>query len=507
MAVDNLTPEQKGELALIREVRTYWHDPARFVKYAFPWGEGELADAEIEDWQEEFLEEIGEVLRDGTITKKQKQIYVGEAIQAAIASGHGIGKSAIVCWLILWAISTFEDTRGVITANTKTQLSTKTWAELAKWHRLCICGHWFKYEKTSIHHIDPKHEETWRIDAIPWSKQNPEAFAGLHNKGKRILLIFDEASAIEDIIWETSEGALTDSETEIIWAAFGNPTRNTGRFRECWRKFKGTWKMRKQIDSRTVRITNKKNLQAKIEAWGEDSDYCRVRIKGTFPRQSERQFIGGDIVSAARGRHVKEHMYSFAAKILTCDPAWTGGDETVIGIRQGLAYRQLAAFPRNDDDSEVAGMLARFEDEEKADAVFIDQGYGTGIYSCGKLLNRKWTLIAFGSKASKPGFKNKRAEMWSDTKDWLKAGGCIPDDQVIEDDLIGPEAQVLPNGELLLESKQHMKDRGVESPNRADALALSFALPVQKKSSNRRGRGRGEFARGGTRDGGYDPYG
>ena len=70
---------------------------------------------------------------------------------------------------------------------------------------------------------DPAHAKTWRIDAVPWTENRVEAFAGLHNQGRRILVVFDEASAIPDLIWETTEGALTDEQTEIfnprVWTA------------------------------------------------------------------------------------------------------------------------------------------------------------------------------------------------------------------------------------------------------------------------------------------------
>jgi len=138
-------------------------------------------------------------------------------------------------------------------------LTTKTWPELAKWHRLCILGSAFTYTATSLYSADPAHEKTWRVDAIPWSLNNTEAFAGLHNQGRRVLVIFDEASAIADEIWEVTEGALTDADTEILWFAFGNPTRNAGRFRECFGKFRHRWATQ-QIDSRTVEGTNRKQL-------------------------------------------------------------------------------------------------------------------------------------------------------------------------------------------------------------------------------------------------------
>jgi hypothetical protein len=216
-----LSLEQK----LLKDLAALSGDPLRFVRYAFPWGEpgSELAASQgPEPWQVDLLSQI----RDG--------LSPNEAIQLAIASGHGIGKSAFVSWLVLWSISTFEDTRGVVTANTETQLKTKTWAEVAKWYRMFVGKELFKLTATAIFSVDAAHERTWRIDMVPWSERNTEAFAGLHNKGKRIVVIFDEASAIPDPIWETTEGALTDRDTEIIWFVAGNPTRNTGRFRGCF---------------------------------------------------------------------------------------------------------------------------------------------------------------------------------------------------------------------------------------------------------------------------------
>ena len=102
--------------------------------------------------------------------------------------------------------------------------------------------------------------------AITWSENNTEAIAGLHNKGRRAFALLDEASAIPDAVWETIEGALTDAGTELFWCVFGNPTRNTGRFRECFAggRFAHRWRHR-QIDSRSVGMTNK----AQIAAVGE----------------------------------------------------------------------------------------------------------------------------------------------------------------------------------------------------------------------------------------------
>lgn len=478
-----------SEEALVEKMGKFSRDPEAFVRFAFDWGHGELEGYDgPDDWQSDVLKEI----RDGLKTPSA-------VIQEAVASGHDIGKSALVSWIILWAISTFSDTRGIVTANTDGQLRNKTWPELSKWYRLCVTKHWFTVTATSIYSIHPEHEKTWRVDIIPWSVNRPEAFAGLHNKGRRVLIVFDEASAIDDKIWEITEGAAFDDETEIVWCAFGNPTRNTGRFHACFHNLSHRWKTR-QIDSRKCKLTNKKTIQNLIEDYGEDSDIVRVRVKGEFPRSSEHQFIPSDVIAAARGKHLRPDQFDFAPKIIFLDNAWTGGDEIVIGMRQGLGYRQLAAFKINDDDMKIAGHLARLEDENKADAVFIDLGYGTGVASAGKAMGRKWVLIAFGGSSADVQYVNKRAECWGKARQWLKEGGAIPDDPMLAEELSWPEGYEVATGKncgkIIIESKDDMKKRGLRSPNRADALVGTFALPVRAINSTiTAGRIGKEFAR------------
>ena len=302
--------EQKNEYEeqLALDIGSFAYDPLGFVLYAFPWGEeGSLFDRKIEDWQREELDNIGASLKAGASVSEA----AARAIRRSIASGHGIGKSAFVSWVILWAVCTLEDTRGVVTANTEAQLKGKTWAELAKWHRLCLCGHWFKCEATALISRLPGHEKTWRVDMVPWSERNTEAFAGLHNMGRRVLLVFDEASAIPDSIWDVSEGALTDDNTEIIWIVCGNPTRNTGRFRECFGRLRHRWNNR-QVDSRTVSITNKTQIQEWVDDYGEDSDFVRVRVRGVFPRAGSCQLISSEQVDAAFGKSLRPEVYRHA---------------------------------------------------------------------------------------------------------------------------------------------------------------------------------------------------
>ena len=465
--------KQDLDLELAEAVAQYEFDPLGFVERAYDWGQGELSDAPgPRAWQKEIHSSITTHLANPE-TRFQP-------LKLAVASGHGIGKSAFIGQITNWAMSTYDDCKIVMTANTEPQLRTKTMPEVSKWFKLSITNHWFKSNATSIHSKDKKHEKTWRLDAVTWSENNTEAFAGLHNKNKIIVLIFDESSAISDKVWDVAEGALTDENTIILWLVFGNPTRNTGRFKDCFNKNRHRWHCW-QIDSRNVEGTNKTQIIKWIEDYGIDSDFVKVRVRGMFPSASLKQFITQDLVDNAYGKHIDKKSYEFAPKIISLDPAWEGDDELVIAMRQGLHFKILRTMLKNDNDIEIANILARICDEEKPDAVFIDGGYGTGIISAGKTLGYKWQIVWFSGASGDEGCLNKRAEMWKNMRDWLKEGGVLPEDPSLSQEIIGPETVPRLDGKIQLESKKDMKARGQRSPNRADALALTFAFPVSKK--------------------------
>ncbi|CAK7067611.1 MAG: hypothetical protein DELT_01718 [Desulfovibrio sp.] len=484
---------------LAEDVGSFAFDPLGFVLYAFPWGEGELGDMTgPEPWQREELEGIADALRGGSDVASDVAgpDVVGaaqKAIRRAIASGHGIGKSAFVAWIILWAMSTLKDTRAVVTANTEAQLKGKTWAELAKWHRLSLCGHWFDCTATALIAKLPGHDKTWRCDMVPWSERNTEAFAGLHNKGKRVLLVFDEASAIPDTIWDVSEGALTDDNTEILWLVCGNPTRNAGRFRECFGRFKHRWHTR-QVDSRTVSITSKAQIQEWVDDYGEDSDFVRVRVRGVFPRAGACQLISSDLVDAAMTRTLPTDAYSHAAIVMGVDVARFGDDQSVISVRQGLALLRPQRKFRGLDTMTFAGIVAQEIDKTLPDAVFVDvTGIGAGVVDRLHQLGYRTVMgVDFGGTALNPAlYVNKRTEMWCLLGKWFEEGPTLPEDDDLRSDLTGPEYGFTGDkGQIALEKKQDMKKRGLASPDCGDSLALTFAAPVRPKSDTYSGKGR-----------------
>jgi hypothetical protein len=433
--------------------------PYAFVKFAWNWGEGELQGEPGPDiWQKGVLKHL-EAQIDAKVSP----------IRLAVKSGHGVGKSALIAWLINWFICTRPNPQVVCTANTRLQIETKTWREVAKWHKLSLFRDWNEWTATSFYNRE--HPETWRASAIPWSKDRSEAFAGTH--AKHVLVLFDEASVIDDMIWDVVEGAMTTR--GAIWIVFGNPTRNTGRFRECWGKQRHRW-TGTTVDSRTAKHADQGLIKQWIEDYGLDSDFVKVRALGQFPSASDMQFIPTDLAEAAMGRQIEEHAIRHAPRVLGVDVARFGTDQTVFVVRQGLAVKHMDKI-RQRDTMAVASLAGQICREWKCQAVFVDDtGVGGGVTDRLNQLQYNVIPVVVGEKAEQPDkYFNHRAEIWDRMKQALKVGLCLPKDDGLRDALIGVEYGFDAKERLQLETKLGMKSRGLSSPDEADALALTYS--------------------------------
>lgn len=469
------------DLALAEAVMQYLYDPLGFVMFIFPWGEPgtPLADeAGPDEWQVEWLTALGEEL----VRARNAGEDESSVIRMATATGHGVGKTADVAWLILWFMSTHANPQCVVTANTLPQLKTKTWRELAKWHQLALNRDWFEWTATQFKHRAAPN--TWFATAIPWSEHNSTAFAGTHEND--VLIIMDEASEIADVIWEVAEGALTTAKATntVIWAVFGNPTSNTGRFRQCWTKFRAFWRTFK-VDARKSARTDKALIKQWIEAYGEDSDFVRVRVLGEFPRVGATQLISNELVERAQARHIDErHIPRSMPRLMGVDIARQGDDSSVCYRRWGPKLYPAKRW-RVPDLMVLAGYIAQEIREHNPDVVFIDAvGMGAGVYD--RLVQLGFTNVVpcyAGNKdevLDKKQFYNPVAEWWVRMREWLKTAD-IPDDNILYEDLIGRQYGYNIQMLLQLERKEDMKKRGLPSPDDADALALTFAQPVPMK--------------------------
>jgi hypothetical protein len=472
-------------LTLADDIGAFTADPLGYAHYAFAWGESDLAGMTgPRDWQQAVMAEIHEHLSDPARRFQPLRI--------ARASGHGIGKSALIAMLTKWALDTCPDTRVIITANTEAQLRTKTAPELGKWSRLSLTSAWFRQSATAMNSTMAGREKSWRCDLVTWSENNTEAFAGLHNQGKRIMLVFDEASGIADKVWEVALGALTDADTEIIWLAFGNPTHASGAFRECFGRHRALWHTA-QIDARDVEGTNKAYLDELVRTFGEDSNVARVRVRGQFPSSSDMQFIGQRDIEGALTRAIPV-MAGGEPVVFGVDCARYGDDESVLAIRCGNDARSRAWQSwRATDAMQLAGDIAVAAQRWQPDAIMVDAGnIGAAIVDRLRQLVGDVPVIEvwFGGQGRdaelEPGIAvhtaNKRAEIWTRMRAWLRRG-AIPDVPRLRDDLAGPTyGFAADDTRVRLERKVDMKRRGLPSPDWADALACTFAEVVLPRS-------------------------
>ena len=226
-----------------------------------------------------------------------------------------------------------------------------------------------------------------------------------------------------------------------------------------------------------------------MKDYGEDSGFIRVRVKGDFPRAGFMQFIDGGRVDAAIARELLADPT--AALVMGVDIARQGADQSVVRFRRGLDARSIPAVKfRIPDLMLIAGRIMELVHSHSPDAVFVDStGIGWGVYDrlnqlgCPNLVG-----VDFGSGADRTDaanatarYANKRAEMWGHLKEWCKAG-CLPDDRALSADLTAVDYGYDATDAIRLERKDDMRKRGLASPDDGDALALTFAYPVHRRS-------------------------
>lgn len=260
-----------------------------------------------------------------------------------------------------------------------------------------------------------------------------------------------------------------------IWCLFGNPTRNTGRFKQCFDVDKKRWAANK-IDSRTCKMTNKAELQEWLDTYGEDSDFFRVRVRGEFPRIGSQQFMPTDIVDRAMVNELPFEAHCLEPILLGVDVARYGDDKTCIAIRQGRKVMEVRKFSGL-DTMQIAVQVILAMREFKTKMIFVDGvGVGAGVVDRLRMLGHEVVEVNAGATPyDEDTYFNKRAEMWGRLRDWLASGAQIPIDHELRMALIGVEFTFDEKEKIRLERKKDMKKRGMPSPDEADAIAHTFA--------------------------------
>jgi hypothetical protein len=461
-------------------------NPLAFVMFTFPWGQPGTPLEHFKGprkWQREVLQTIADHIK----ANNGKTDF--DTLRHAVSSGRGIGKSALVSWITIWMLSTRIGSTTIISANSESQLRSVTWAEITKWLAMSLNSHWFEVSATRLMPAKwitelverdlKKGTRYWGVEGRLWSAENPDAYAGVHNFDG-VLVVFDEASGIDDSIWAVTSGFFTENTPNRFWMAFSNPRRNTGYFYEAFNSKREFWTT-KVVDARTVEGTDKQVYQQIIDEYGADSSQAHVEVYGQFPSEGDDQFISANLVDDAMKRPAYKDQS--APIVIGVDPARFGADATVIAVRQGRDIISIQRH-RGDDTMTVVGHVIEAIDQYRPTLVVIDEGgLGAGIVDRLKEQRYKIKGINFGNKSTNPiMYGNKRAEMWGKMKDWLKTAS-IPLDRFLKTDLISPMMKPDSKGTIFLESKKDMKARGLASPDAADAICVTFAFPVAHREA------------------------
>ena len=487
------------DVLLAEAIARFYADPLGYVMFNFPWDTEESiqvvklpqkyrerfeSEYGPDSWACDFLDEWGQEIKRRRFDGKNAVA----PISFSTASGHGIGKTTLTAFVIKFIMDTREFAKGTVTAGTDTQLRTKTWAELAKWHRLSQTAHWFNLTSTrgNMMLAHKKFPEEWRCTAQTCRAENADSFQGQHNLTSTSFYIFDEASAVPDPIYVAREGGLTDGEPMTF--DFGNPVHNTGRFFE---NMKGRFQHRfikRFIDSRDVSITNKEYIEKLIADHGIDSDYVKVRVLGEFPSVGSLQFIPTSDVLAAQ---LRDAVYERHQEVrIGVDVARFGSDESVIYPRIGNDARSFEAKRyRGLDTVQLSGrvieMVKSFQELGKTNIqVFVDgTGLGAGVVDVLRSLNPGFgvhEVLFGGAPVDTKTYRFRVGEIWDRMRKAIKGALALPNEQgelgrELKEQLTQRQYGFTLKGQVHLEPKDEMKKRGLESPDLADALALTYA--------------------------------
>lgn len=457
-----------------RRIKEWRENPKRFVSDNFS--------VTLDAWQEEGLDALC-----STVYTPRRRL--------GFKACTGPGKSAVLAWIGWWRLSCFagKDNHpkgAALSGEGRDNLRDNLWAELAKWQsRSKFLSHAFTWNKEQIYAND--HQATWFLSARSYA-QNADAEAigrslsGLHSGFPFILL--DETGSMPATVGQKAEQIFTGGTIDGLIAQAGNPTSTDGLLYESAVKLLNLWKFititaDPDDPKRTPRV-DIDHARQMISQFGRDNPWVMATILGQFPPSGLNALIGPEEVEAAMERHLTPDRYEFSQKRLGVDVARFGDDRTVIFPRQGLAAFKPVEM-RAARSNEIAARVALAKSRWSSELELVDGsgGYGAGVIDSLIQAGHNPLEVNFGGKALDPRYQNKRAEMWFLMVDWVKRGGALPKIPELVRELSAP-TYTFHQGKFKLEEKEQIKKRLGFSPDFADALALTFAIPDQPTLSH-----------------------
>ena len=310
---------------------------------------------------------------------------------------------------------------------------------------------------------------------------NAEALRGLYFDG---LCIDEVASLKSNVFAEIIRPALSDRKG---WCLFIGTPHGINFFHEIYEHalVSDGWGAMK-LDVDTTGVLSVEEL-AEARRVMSDQQY-RQEFYVDFTASSDDTLITVDMVADAQAREVRGEEYlEGLPKVLGVDVARFGDDNSVVIKRWGHVAFEPETYP-DVDNMTLVGIVGQLINKWKPDAVFIDGGRGEGVIDRLHQLGHSEVIeVQFGSRATNPRYYNKRTEMYDTLRDGIVSGGSLPRHADLKRELCVPTYEYDSSNRMKLERKEKIKERGMPSPDHADALALTFAYPVVPRRRSRTG--------------------
>jgi phage terminase large subunit len=420
----------------------------------------DVLEASPEPWQIEALEKVANFDR------------------LSIRAGHGVGKTTLLAWIVLWFMTTRIPFKIPVIANSQDQLRDVVWPELRKW--------WNRLPEPLRNEIEIGAERIFLKGAPECftvartaSKDNPEALQGFHEEN--LLFLVEEASGIPDIVFEVGQGSLSTAGAKMVM--FANPTRTNGFFFDTHHGLRDRWK--------TMRVNSEDVPRARghiddiIAKYGKDSNAYRVRVLGEFPDTEDDAVISLPLCEEAVSRKVRTTEFR---PVWGVDVARFGDDTSALAKRQGNTLLEPVREWRDKDTMQTVGIIVdewkATHDLDKPSEILVDViGLGAGVVDRLSELGLPARGINVAESAStNDRYMRKRDELWFAGREWFEARDCcLPEDDALIAELTAPKYKIESSGRIKVESKDEMKKRGLRSPNRADAFLLTLAGGLDRK--------------------------
>lgn len=427
----------------------------------------------------------------------------------------GPGKTAVESWCGWWFMATQGDKhqhpKGLATSITGDNLKANLWAEFARWQGVSpYLTRVFTWTATAIFCKD--HPATWRLEARTWPKtanaeQQGQTFSGLHSPFP--FVIVDESGGIPTTVLRAAEQALSTCIFGRLLQG-GNPISLEGMLYAASHSLADQWIViritgdprdpKAWVHSKRVGDGPLKWAEQQIKQYGRDNPWVQAYILGKFPPAAINALISEEEVETAMSRKIRPENYAHSQKRLGVDVARFGDDRSVIIPRQGMAAFKPVIM-RTQRTTDIAARAANALVKWDAELILVDDTghWGHGVID--NLITGGYPAmgVVFSDKALNVRYHNRRAEMWIEMTRAIKQGMMLPRVAGLSAELCAA-TYTFHQGKFLLEEKDQIKIKLGRSPDIADALALTFAIPdmpadalahVAGKDTSSSGSGRG----------------